>query len=429
MTLRSKAFSFHEPRSIHIALIAVSFAALAAACGRPLSLEEPAGGRAFAEGGSNDAGLGGTSNASGRNGAGGAGGQVTSEGGAAGAAAPSAPDYCGELQLEFDGRRCVEDDDCIANICDCGDFGYSSLSSCDPTRGCLVNMNCEALCARQIFTKGGIHAAACVEQACKTDDDCRTDSSSGVCVRREDADWGFCSAGDSYCVDQTDCSDGAQCTLSKENGTRACLSAEEHCTTSADCAVGECAMPSDAYVGRCTDGNDNDRCFEQEDCLAPLRCVRTVPELEPGRCSTGEGDAWCTTDDDCLEGHCFPGPFDQHARCSTGKLWQLCGQDSDCESKSCILSFCADGSEDSPCETPSDCQNDAMCVRNLCKEGKSGNECLNAEDCRSGFCAVDFAMEEGDQGRQSVCVDGLPGSVCDGDSDCISDFCEAWRCQ
>lgn len=221
----------------------------------------------------------------------------------------------------------------------------------------------------------------------------------------------------------------------------------------------ECVGATSTSPGRCQVGNSGDKCTTDADCTGTV-CIDTGPESycmkETGR---NEGE-FCEDDGECVSGICAESAkecvggeegdscFNREDNCLSG---YTCGNSSNtCEAKengdscdwdgdgcpsglTCVDTYgvggnCSDGSEESYCESNSDCSGTNRCVdetgvgTSRCFDGNEGDPCDSSNpQCASGNYCYNGWTED-------VCYDGSTGDDCNTGSQCQTNICTSGKC-
>jgi hypothetical protein len=292
---------------------------------------------------------------------------------------PYPDDTCESLHLEFD--RGLDPASCPPVGCDCGRLQTLSFPT---ARGCLISLDCSAVCA----APNPDFWPDCALFECLEDADCIIGS--WRCFVPPGRKQGRCGQPGVDCIDAGDCTEGSSCVAVDPKGTRHCVvpgdrsscNRDEHCPDGAHCVLYE-----DYPIGSCTTGELQTACSADDDCGAGLVCGANA-------CSDGKHESSCTSDDDCDTGTC------RWETCVDGRDQDYCDQDGDCRSGICVYGIrCSDGAIDEGCEYDTDCQSGICAGDNggsACTDGASGSKCLVDADCASGACRYDVALRPGD---------------------------------
>lgn len=284
---------------------------------------------------------------------------------------------------------------------DCGD-GCESISCECPTSNknvtaCNMVLGCPtALDCDAACDADLADVVSCASsyQPCETNEDC----GEGRCVIEAGASSGECTNGDrdDRCRDDDDCIDGVCIAVhSPEEGTRQCAKRliYDLCNDDDDCSEGYCVVPSDDYQGICRLGELRDLCYATSQCAGDAECLATNGTT-PGECSTGQVGHRCDTSDDCVESDCLDTGFGN--RCGDGSVGSPCKVAGDCTSGYCAL------------------QSDSAGTNVVCTTGAAGEACDDDDDCQ-GFCE--------NSGATGECSDGQLGEPCGENADCDSAYC------
>jgi hypothetical protein len=191
---------------------------------------------------------------------------------------PPPPDPCAPFHLQYTSAGDGGPYDCPDVDCHCGTYSGPVPS---PIHGCLQSIDCTVAC------HSNEDWLSCVVFACASSADCV--GRGYVCVVAPGATEGLCqdpTTPDSFCFRAEDCAGSLRCVAVEADGTRRCVDPaienRFNCNGNADCPVGHCALSRTSFLGMCTTGEKDERCFSDADCAPHLACKD--PDV-PGFCS------------------------------------------------------------------------------------------------------------------------------------------------
>ena len=238
-----------------------------------------------------------------------------------------APDLtCEDLTPSYDGNDCSITGCNTTISCDCGSFS-TSIASCNQVFGCLIDVECDAVCGL-----AGATTFDCIEATdCLSDADCR----GYYCVNRS------CSRGDGGdpCINLADCQSGS--CIQPSTGGLVCagmLAVGVPCQSGPQCVTGICHRDLSGLtpVSLCSVGAIGDLCTDDGECQSQT-CV--ADGLGTRICADRMTGSICDTDSDCILGNCAQGGRST-GLCSDGDFDEACDGDFDCLSSNCVI---ADG--------------------------------------------------------------------------------------
>ncbi len=323
-----------------------------------------------------------------------------------------------------DADACTTGDLCVEGMCQgggilsCNDGNPCTDDSCDPQKGCVVQLNQAACddgnaCTGPDQCKGG----SCVATGllgCKDDNPCTDDAcdpavgcthvlnqapcdDGNVCTSGDQCTLGACKGGGTL-----KCDDGNPCTLDSCDPLAGCLHKPNSlpCDDLNFCTQGDLCSNGVCLGVKAVDCNDSNLCTD--DWCEPAKGCQHSPNTAP--CDDG---SVCTLGDKCGQGKCQTGT-------SLG-----CNDGNPCTLDSCSPdSGCVYSPQTAPCDDGNACTTGDSCLAGTCSGGPAPS-CDDSNVCTDDFCSP-----------ATGCVHVNNAAGCsDGDTCTLSDSCSNGTCK